>query len=318
MMRRRRFLTGVAAATGLLAIDRRAVASDEMTVILDWLLNANHAALFAAQQTGAFGRAGLTVNLVAPADPDSPARLVAAGQADLAVSYGTQINMIDAAGLPLLRVATLIDRPLNTVMALGDGGIRTLTDLKGKKIGISVGGVEEALLDAMLQSVGLAADDITPVKVNYDMVTALISHGLDAAIGAFRNAEVLQVRQMGLTPIVFLPEDHGVPPYDELILVARRDRRDDPRLKRFVTALQEGTTALLKAPDSMWQAFAQAHTELATPLNHASWNATVSAIAADPAKLDTERYVTFQSFALAHGIIDKTMPLDQFAVQLVV
>jgi putative hydroxymethylpyrimidine transport system substrate-binding protein len=299
-----------------MTIGRTAFAAEKMTIILDWLLNPNHAALFAALQSGAFAKAGLDVDIVAPADPDSPCRLVAAGQADLAVSYGTQINMIDSAGLPLLRIATLIDRPLNTVMALEGSGIHTLSDLKGKKIGVSVGGVEEAVLDAMLQSAGLQPADATPVKVNYDMVSALVSHRLDAAIGAYRNAEVLQVRQMGFTPVVFLPEEHGVPLYDELIVVAHRDRRDDPRLKRFVGALQEGTAALLKSPDAMWQAFAKAHSELATPLNQTSWQATMPAIAKDPAKLDSERYLAFQSFAAAHGIIGKTLPLDQFAVQL--
>lgn len=315
-MHRRHLLSGAAAAAAFVGAGCHAVGHNKMTVILDWLLDADHAALFAAQQSGAFHRAGLEVALIAPADPDSPSRLVAAGQADLAVIYGDQINMIDAAGLPLLRIATLIDTPLNTIVALGGGDIRTLADIKGKKVGVSVGGVEEALLDAMLQSVGLRPTDVTPVKVNYDMVTALVSHQLDAAIGAFRNAEVLQLRQMGQAPIVFRPEDHGVPLYDELILVARRDRRDDPRLKRFVQALQEGTTVLLKAPETMWQAFARAHPELAIPVNHASWAATMPAIAADPARLDAARYMTFQSFAVARGIARRSMPLDQFAVQL--
>lgn len=123
MIQRRPFLLGAAATGAGLAVGRRALASaaDRMRVILDWLLNANHAALFAAGQCRAFLRAGLQVALVSPSDPDSPSRLIAAGQADLAVGYGSQINMIAAAGLPVLRVATLIDRPLNTVMALGDG-----------------------------------------------------------------------------------------------------------------------------------------------------------------------------------------------------
>jgi putative hydroxymethylpyrimidine transport system substrate-binding protein len=316
MIDRRHLLTGAAATGALLAARGRAVAADGLTVILDWLLDANHAALFAAQQSGAFARAGLAVDLIAPADPDSPCRLVAAGQADLAISYGTQINMIVDAGLKLTRVATLIGTPLNTVMALRGSGIATLADLKGRKVGISVGGVEEALLDAMLHSAGLAPADVTPVKVNYDMVTALLSRQLDAAIGAFRNAEVLQVQQMGQTPIVFLPEDHGVPAYDELILVARQDRVTDPKLKRFIAALQDGTAALKKTPDAMWQAFAQAHTELATKLNEASWHATMPAIAAEPAKLDGPRYLRFQSFALQQGIIAKQLPLGAFAVDI--
>lgn len=202
MLPRRLFLAG-AATLGSTA--------ESMTVILDWLLGANHAALFAADHTGAFARHGLAVTLVAPSDPDSPVRLVAAGQADLAIGYGTQINLVASAGLPVVRIATLIGAPLNTVMALGGGRIRTLADLRGGKIGLSVGGVEDALLGVMLQSAGLQPGDVTQVKVNYDMVAALLTGRLDAAIGAFRNAEVLQVRQLGRTPVVFLPEEHGVP-----------------------------------------------------------------------------------------------------------
>jgi len=313
---RRHLLT--AAAASLCAITRRSArASDRFTVILDWLLDSNHAALFAGQHSFAFSRAGLVVDLVAPSDPDSPARLVAAGQADLAVSYGTQINMLDSAGLPLLRIATLIDRPLNTIMALGGRGIATLADLRGKTIGISVGGVEEAILYAMLQSAGVKPSEVTVVKVNYNMVTALVTHRLDAAIGAFRNAEILQVEEMKLRPVVFLPENAGVPIYDELILVTRRDRRADPRIARFVLALRDATKALLAAPQPMFQAFAAAHPEQATAFGQASWTATMPAIARDPAFLDTARYANFQQFAYQHGIITSRLPLDMFAAEIV-
>lgn len=307
MLPRRLFLAG-AATLGTTA--------ESMTVILDWLLGANHAALFAADHTGAFARHGLAVTLVAPSDPDSPVRLVAAGQADLAIGYGTQINLVASAGLPVVRIATLIGAPLNTVMALGGGRIRTLADLRGGKIGLSVGGVEDALLGVMLQSAGLQPGDVTQVKVNYDMVAALLTGRLDAAIGAFRNAEVLQVRQLGRTPVVFLPEEHGVPPYDELILVARSSRLSDPRLKRFVAALQEGTDVLLASPDAMWTAFAAAHPELATKLDRACWAATIPVIARAPGKLDAARYLTFQAFAVAHGMAKSTLGLEQFAVEL--
>ena len=316
MVTRRPLLCGGVASLGLLAAGRPAGAAEKLVLVLDWLLNPNHAALFAAQQSGAFARAGLEVTLIAPSDPDSPARLVAARQADLAIGYGTQINMIAAAGLPLLRIATLIDRPLNTVMALEGSGIRGLADLAGKKVGVSVSGVEDAILGAMLRSVGVSIAAVTVVRVNFNMVTALLSRRLDAAIGAYRNTEVLEVAQMGRKPIVFLPEEHGVPLYDELIVLARREMRGDARLPRFVVALQAGTAALLKDPEGMWKAFAAAHAELDTELNHACWQATLPAIARDPGRLDAQRYRDFQTFALAQGIISAAMPLDRFAVQI--
>jgi putative hydroxymethylpyrimidine transport system substrate-binding protein len=311
MLNRRHFLLAAGALTCA------AAPAQKLTVVLDWLLGADHAALFAALHTGAFARAGLDVELIPPSDPDLPARLVAAGQADLAIGYGTQINMIDAAGLPLVRIATLIDMPLNTVLALGNGSIRSLADLKGKTIGYSVAGVEDAILASMLQSAGLTLSDVTTVKITYDMVTALLARRLDAAIGAYRNVEVLQVQMMGEHPSVFLPEQHGVPPYDELIVLARRDNLTDPRLKMFLAGLQAGTNVLLKNPDELWTAFAAAHPELDTKLNQASWKATLPAVAGTPARLDAARYLAFQDFALAHGIATHRLPLGSFAVQIV-
>ncbi len=312
MLPRRLFLQGAATA----GLQGAATAADliPMTIMLDWLLNPNHAGLFAAQRIGAFGRAGLAVRIVSPSDPDLPCRLVAAGQVDLAVSYGSQINMITSAGLPLLRVATLVDRPLNTVTALG--GVKTLADLRGKTVGYSVAGVEEAVLDVMLGSAGLKANDVTTVKVNYDMVAALLSRRLDAAIGAYRNAEVIQLRQMGQTPVVFLPEEHGVPLYDELILVAQRERAADDRLKRFVGALQEGVAAVRSDPGGMWRAFAQAHSELDAEYVEIAWNMTVPLLARDPGRLDENRYEAFQQFCLAQRIIAKPQPLSQYAAQI--
>nr|WP_321985714.1 ABC transporter substrate-binding protein [uncultured Lichenicoccus sp.] len=283
--------------------------------MLDWLLNPNHAGLFAAQHTGAFARAGLKVKIVSPSDPDSPSRLVAAGQVDLAVGYGAEINMIVSAGLPLARIASLIDRPLNTIIALG--GIKTLADLRGKTIGYSVAGVEEAVLDVMLGSAGLKRDGFTAVKVNYDMVAALLSRRLDAATGAYRNAELIQLRQMGRDPAVFLPEEHGVPMYDELILIVQRARLGDARLSRFIAALRDGVAALQKDPDGLFRAFADAHSELDTPYTKASWQATMPLLARDPGQLDEARYRTFQDFCVTQGIIPKPLPVDQFAVQLV-
>ena len=287
-----------------------------LTVILDWLFNVNHAVLFAAQHTGAFSRRGLNVNLVSPADPDSPARLVAAGQSDLAVAYGTQINMLVDKGLPLVRIGTLIDRPMNSVVALGGGAIRTISDLKGRKIGVSVGGVEEVMVDAMLRSGGVQPSEVSIVRVSYQMVTALLGHKIDAAIGAFRNAEVLELQKAGANPVVFAPEDHGVPAYDELILVARRDRQDDPRLKHFLDATREGVQALRSHADDLMHAYAAAHPEQDAKLLAEAWPITLAAVPDDPGKLDRDRYLKFQKFCLDQAIITKSLPLDQFAVEL--
>ena len=308
---RRQLLAGAA----LVATGARGLAP--FTVILDWLLNANHAGLFAAEATGAFARAGLDVRLVSPSDPASPPRLLAAGQADLAISYGSQINLLVAGHLPVVRVATVIGNPLVVLLALAGGGIRTLADLRGRTVGISVPGVDPPLLGVMLGTVGLRLADVHLVDVNYALVTSLLTHRVDVVTGALRNAEVLQVQEMGGTPLLFDPTEHGVPPADELVLIARRDRIGDPRVAAFIGALAEGVAAVQHDPAGLRRRFVAAHPDLDGTFDRASWHATVPLLTPDPGRLDAARYERFAAFCVAAKLIPAPQVLGDYAVQIV-
>jgi len=300
---------------GLLACAAPARASDRLTIILDWFVNANHEALFAAKYSGAYARHGLDVQFITPSDPASPPRLVAAHQADLCVSYQPELALLDSHGLGLLRVGTLMDTPLNTLIVLKDGPVKTLADLKGKRIGVSVSGTDDALLRAMLASAGLTTADVTVTEVNFQIEQALMAHRVDAVLGGLRNYEQLDLEQRGLHPVGFYPEEHGVPLYDELILLARKDEAHDPRIPRLMAAIAEGTVALLNHPEEMWHRFAAEHPEDDTPLNHAAWFATLPRLAKNPALLDRARYDTFEQFMVREGALKTAQPVDEIAIQ---
>ena len=137
-----------------------AMAQDQMTLVLDWFVNPNHGPIIVAQEQGYFAEENLEVEVIAPADPSAPPKMAAAGKADLAISYQPQLHLQVAEGLPLKRVGTLVASPLNCLLVLEDGPIDTMADLKGRKVGFSVAGVEEALLSALLTDAGLTLDDI--------------------------------------------------------------------------------------------------------------------------------------------------------------
>ena len=73
----------------------------KLTVLLDWFVNPDHATLIVAQEKGYFRDAGLEVEMIAPANPNDPPKLVAAKQADIAISHQPQLQMQVAEGLPL-------------------------------------------------------------------------------------------------------------------------------------------------------------------------------------------------------------------------
>jgi putative hydroxymethylpyrimidine transport system substrate-binding protein len=301
----------LAATLALLAVP--ASAADKLTVILDWFVNVDHAPLVIAKDGGYFERHGLDVEIIAPADPSAPPRLVAAGQGDVAITYQPDLMLHLKEGLPLVRFGTLIETPLNSLIVLKDGPIKTLADLKGKKVGYSVASFQDAYLSAILKSAGLTAADVTLVNVNFNLTTALLSGQVDAAIDGYRNVELVQLDIEGRPGIAFYPEEHGVPVYDELIYVTNTKLRDDPRLPRFIAAVEEATIFLTNHPDEALAMFIKSHTELGDELNRRSFALTLPRFAKRPAALDVGRYDRFAAFLKEKGLIDAIPPIDSYA-----
>lgn len=293
-----------------------AFAADRLTVMLDWFINPDHAPLYVALERGYFAEQGLDVSFVAPSDPNDPPKLVAAGRADIAVSYQPQLHLQVARGLPLRRIATLVATPLNSLVVLENGPIQTIADLKGKKVGFSVGGFEDALLGTMLERHGLTLDDIELINVNFSLSPALISGQVDAVIGAFRNFELNQMNILNRPGRAFFVEEEGVPGYDELILVANANNLDDPRLTRFLTALEQGVQYLINHPDESWQLFIKDRNDLDDELNRRAWAATLPRFALRPAALDRGRYARFAKFLKERGMLETVLPTEHYAVEL--
>ncbi|WP_307745152.1 ABC transporter substrate-binding protein [uncultured Pantoea sp.] len=298
-------LLGAAFATPLQAMEK-------LTLMLDWYINPDHAPIMVAQQTGAFAAEGLEVSIIPPSDPALPPRLVAAKQADLAITYQPQLHFFADQGLPLMRVGTLINTPLNTLITL-DRSMKSPGALKGKRIGYSVSGIEQATLATMLSHEGVKADQVTLINVNFQLTSALLTGKVDAVIGGYRNIEALEMKDKGKDPLVFNVEDYGVPAYDELIIVAHRDEAHSEKIRKFLRALKKGNATLQAQPEASWQRFARAHPELNTPLNHQSWMATLPLFAADPAKLDRARYQAYEQFLFDNQLIKRMTPVDRYA-----
>ncbi|MDR3493278.1 MAG: ABC transporter substrate-binding protein, partial [Ancalomicrobiaceae bacterium] len=255
------------ASAVLLALAVPASAADKLSVVLDWFVNPDHAPLVIAKEKGFFKEAGLEVELIPPADPSAPPRLVAAKQADIGITYQPDHMLAVKEGLPLVRFGTLIETPLKTVMSLESGPVKTLADLKGKKIGFSVTGFEDAILGEMLHSVGLTLKDVELINVNFALSGALLSGQVDAVVGGYRNFEATELQLAGKKARVFFPEENGVPAYDELIYVTHKDRAGDPVLRRFLDAVEKATLWLSNHPDEAWGIFKASDAKLDDELN---------------------------------------------------
>lgn len=313
----RSLLVVIALSAGLLAAaPLRADEPSRLTLVLDWFINPDHAPVLIAETQGFFMEAGLEVEIIAPADPNDPPKLVAAGKAELAITYQPQLHMQVAAGLPLVRVGTLVATPLNSLVVLADGPIRSIADLKGRKVGYSVGGFEDALLGAMLGRHGLTIDDVTLINVNFSLSPALLSGQVDAVIGAYRNFELNQMDIEGRPGRAFFVEEEGVPVYDELVFVAKRDGFDPALVRRFLDAVERGTHFLVNRSDDAWKAVIARYPELDDELNRRAWRDTMARFSLSPAALDRARYERFARFLAERGLIEKAEPASAYALEV--
>lgn len=291
-------------------------AADKMTVMLDWFVNPDHGPIIIAQEKGYFADAGLEVEVIAPADPADPPKMAAAGRADLAVSYQPQLHLQVAEGLPLVRVGTLVATPLNCLLVQDDGPVKTIADLKGRKIGYSVSGTEEALLAAILGRHGLTTQDVELVNVNWSLSPALMAGQVDAVIGAYRNFELNQMQIEGVKGRCFYIEEEGVPTYDELIYVANPETMDRDRIRRFLAATERATEFIVNHPDESLEIFVATAPELDDELNRRAWYDTIARFAPSPAGLDSGRYARFDAFLHDAGLIPETVPVSRLAIDL--
>ena len=138
----------------------------------------------------------------------------------------------------------------------------------------------------------------------------------DAVIGAFRNFELNQLAIEGHKGRAFYVEEEGVPAYDELILVAHRERLDDPRIGQFVTALERAAQYLINHPEESWDLFVRHRATLDDELNRRAWRDTLPRFALRPRALDHGRYTAFAAFLQKQGVIESSPAVETYAVEL--
>jgi putative hydroxymethylpyrimidine transport system substrate-binding protein len=284
-------------------------ATDRLDLVLDFFPNADHAGIYAAP----FDKEGLDVKIRTPSDPSAPLKLLAAGKADLAVSYEPEVLRARDKGLPVVAVAALVRVPLTSIISLPPAGIRTAADLRGKTVGTAGIDYQSAYLKA------IAPPGVKTRNVGFDLVPALVGGKVDAVLGAYWNYEGIQLRQKGRDPRIIRIEQAGVPTYDELVIVATDSEvRDHPdRIRKFLKALADGTDRLDEHPGD---ALLAANKDLDPALQRASVKATLPYFKPKPGRpygyMDPGEWGLFTGFMHSNGLLKLTSPDDAFTNEL--
>jgi putative hydroxymethylpyrimidine transport system substrate-binding protein len=248
-----------------------------LSLTLDFYPNPDHAGIYMAQKLGYFDEAGLDVSVHTPSDPAAPVKLVAAGQTDLAISYEPEVLLAKEQGLDALAVGALVNRPLTSMIWLKKAGIKGVGDLGGKTIATAGIPYQDAYLKTILGRAKLSPSEVKTVNVGFGLLPAILGGRAQAMLGGFSNVEGVDLRLRGSDPVVTPVDKLGVPSYDELVLVAKRERvEEDPQaIRLFIAALARGTAAAAKNPEAATKALLEANPDLDPKLTKAEVAATL-------------------------------------------
>ncbi len=138
----------------------------ELNYRLKWKFNTSVAGDIYAGASGIFKRNGLKVNVKAGGVGINAIRELELGRAQFGVASADQVILALEKGAKIVVIAQLFQaNPMQWIYRADQPEIKTLDDLKGRRIGITFGGNDEAIMTTILAKGNLTQKDLTIISV---------------------------------------------------------------------------------------------------------------------------------------------------------
>lgn len=278
-----------------------------VALVLDFVPNAVHSGIYAAQRQGYYRDEGIDLTIRQPGESTDAPKLLAAGRTDFAILDIHDLGIARERGLDLVGAMPIVQRPLAAVIARGDGPVRRPRDLEGHTVGVTGLPSDEAVVDSEVSADGGNPSRADRVTIGFNAVSSLAAGKVDAATG-FWNAEGVALQRQDIPVRIFKVNRYGAPPYPELILTASHEtiEKDPEMVESMVAATTRGYEF---ATDHPAQALGDLLAEVPS-LERGDQAAQLRALRPDlhPAPFDPAVLREWAAWDLRHGLLER--PLD--------
>jgi NitT/TauT family transport system substrate-binding protein len=172
-----------------------AAAKDKVTLQSKWVVQAQFAGYYAALDQGFYDDENLDVT-IKPGGPDIvPEQVVLGGQAEFGIDWLDALLATRDKGQDIVNIAQVFTRSGMTEVTWKDSGLDQITDLRGKKVGVWLGGNEHKLFAALNKNGIDPQKDVEIVQQPFDM-NLFLNREIDAAAAMTYNelAQVLETK----------------------------------------------------------------------------------------------------------------------------
>ncbi len=239
---------------------------EEITLVLDWTPNTNHAGLFVAQEEGFFEDAGLKVNIIQPPEGGAEA-LVASGKAQFGISFQDSMAPALSAEEPLdiVAVAAVCQHNLSGIISRADKNIYTFSDLEGKSYATWGSPIEQSIIKHCMEEEGADFNKLNMIDSTVTDVLAALGTDMVDTVWVYEYWDVIKAEIEGFdfSYIDFISADDMLDYYTPVIITSGKYAESNGDVvKRFLTAVKRGyeltaadtavaAEALLKADETL-------------------------------------------------------------------
>jgi NitT/TauT family transport system substrate-binding protein len=231
-----------------------------VTLQSKWVVQAQFAGYYAAVDQGFYEDEGLEVTIRAGGPDIVPEQVVLGGQAEFGINWLDSLLATRDKGQNIVNIAQVFARSGMTEVTWADSGLDSIADLRGKKVGVWLGGNEHKLFAALTKNDIDPQQDADIVAQPFDM-NLFLNREVDAAAAMTYNelAQVLETENPETGELyqldelnVFRMSEEGTGALEDGIFV-REDWIEDPAnqdiAKRFLKASFRGWIFCRDNPD---------------------------------------------------------------------
>jgi len=223
-----------------------------------------------------FAPPGYKIEVIPFESPTDGKNAVLTGTVDTCIHGIAAFLLGAAAGEPVEIVAAATNRGMG-IVADAKSDIKTINDLKGKRVAIFPGSTQEVVILERLKAEGMTIKDIQPIRLSFsDMPAALARGDIDAYVGAEPGPGISLANGTGR--LVEYPYSTPIGSLNMILSASEKMIKEDPeRLKMIIDMHKKATDYAMAHPDEMIQVAMQklgqqrASIEMAIPNVELTW-----------------------------------------------
>jgi len=270
-----------------------------------------------AQKQGIYRRYGLSVSIVLPPDAQTTARMLAVGQADIAMEPRTDVVFAANIDLPLISIANYDQH--NSWCVVGRPGQEVdLHSLRGKRIGIFTDSWTAVMMRMLFDRTGVSdSDDVEQIITQFEDMPLLLAGRLDLATNTAPFAVAESVTGTGKRPNLACADRTGIPdiPVWSFTATPLWLERHATEARAWLAATVEALGWSVAHPRDAAKLFADAYPLVDSPLyDEVGWAATLPYLG-DPSEFLHQSAASWAQLAAGMqriGLISKVMPLSTY------